>query len=229
MVLKILGSNSSGNCYILHGERQSLIIEAGVHLKEAKIALDFDLTRVAGLIATHSHGDHMKYINEYRKAGVKCYGPENMTNKQAFNLGEFRIQPLEVVHDVQTFCFLIKHDEMGLCLFASDTHYLPYRFLGLNQIIIEANYSLDILDQKVLAGHIPAVVRNRVINSHMSLDTAKDFLKANDLKKVNKIVLIHLSDGNSDAKRFKREVEELTGKPTFIADAGVEIDFNIEF
>ena len=45
----------------------------------------------------------------------------------------------------------------------------------------------------------------------------KELLKANDLSKVQQIWLLHLSDGNSDEKRFKREIQELTGKPTFIA------------
>jgi uncharacterized surface protein with fasciclin (FAS1) repeats len=60
----------------------------------------------------------------------------------------------------------------------------------------------------------------------MSLDTCKRTLKANDLSQVNNIVLIHLSDGNSDAARFKREVQEVTGKTVWIADAGMEIPFN---
>lgn len=51
-----------------------------------------------------------------------------------------------------------------------------------------------------------------------------DELKANDLSKVREIWLLHLSDGNSDAERFKREVMELTGKPVYIALEKGEID-----
>ena len=51
----------------------------------------------------------------------------------------------------------------------------------------------------------------------MSLETAKDFLRANDLTAVQEIWLCHLSDGNSDAERFKREIQALTGKPVYIA------------
>jgi hypothetical protein len=35
-----------------------------------------------------------------------------------------------------------------------------------------------------------------------------------------------LSDGNSDEARFKKEVEDLTGKTVTVADRGVSIDFN---
>jgi ribonuclease BN (tRNA processing enzyme) len=58
----------------------------------------------------------------------------------------------------------------------------------------------------------------------MSLETCKEFLQANDLSQVKDIALIHLSDSNSDAERFKREDEGLTGKPTYIASKGLEIE-----
>jgi hypothetical protein len=45
----------------------------------------------------------------------------------------------------------------------------------------------------------------------------KEFFKVNDLSKVQEIYLLHLSSGNSDAVRFKREFAELTGKPVYIA------------
>jgi hypothetical protein len=44
---------------------------------------------------------------------------------------------------------------------------------------------------------------------------------------VNNIVLIHLSDSNSDARRFKNEISELTGKNVSIAESGITIDIGI--
>ena len=61
----------------------------------------------------------------------------------------------------------------------------------------------------------------------MDLATFKDILKANDISKVNNIVLIHLSDDNSDAARFEKEIRDLTGKNVHVADEGMEIDFNV--
>jgi arylsulfatase A-like enzyme len=55
---------------------------------------------------------------------------------------------------------------------------------------------------------------------------AEEFLQANDISKVNNIVLIHLSDGNSHAERFKREVKEQTVRTVNIAEAGLDIPFN---
>jgi len=57
----------------------------------------------------------------------------------------------------------------------------------------------------------------------MSLQTCKKLLSENDLRGVSNIVLLHLSDGNSDAKKFLREVKEQTGKKVFIAEKGLEL------
>ena len=51
----------------------------------------------------------------------------------------------------------------------------------------------------------------------MELKTVKDFLSANDLSKVIEIHLIHLSSANSDAERFRKEIQAITGKPVYIA------------
>jgi phosphoribosyl 1,2-cyclic phosphodiesterase len=37
---------------------------------------------------------------------------------------------------------------------------------------------------------------------------------------VREIHLLHLSAGNSDAARFKREIEEQTGRMVFVAEEG---------
>lgn len=62
------------------------------------------------------------------------------------------------------------------------------------------------------------MLKNRLLTSHFSLENVKEFLKANDLSQVREIWLLHLSDGNSDQVRFKREIMELCGKPVYVAD-----------
>jgi len=62
----------------------------------------------------------------------------------------------------------------------------------------------------------------------MELSTLKTMLLANDLSKVNNIVLLHLSDGNSHAVNFQNEIHSLTGKTVTIADKGMALEFNKE-
>lgn len=70
-------------------------------------------------------------------------------------------------------------------------------------------------------------MKDRVIKNHFNIDNCIDLLKSNDLTEVNNIVLIHLSDGNSDESDFKLRVEDATGKNVSVAAAGMGIDFGI--
>jgi len=142
--------------------------------------------------------------------------------KQMFTVGTFSVLPFETEHDCPgSLGFLLISNVTGeRLLFATDTYFLRYRFKGLNFIMVECNYAKDILDANTEAGRLPESLRNRLIKSHFSLEHVKGFLKANDLSGVREIWLLHLSDGNSDAARFKREIQELTGIPVRIADKG---------
>lgn len=69
MKLIVLGSSSSGNCYILDNGKEALIIEAGIRFQEVKKALDFNLRKVVGCVVTHAHNDHAKYIKAMVDSG----------------------------------------------------------------------------------------------------------------------------------------------------------------
>lgn len=241
MKLHIIGSSSSGNSYILEGKTSALIIECGLPLSKVKESLGFDLSKIKGALVSHCHGDHAKYAPEYMKAGIDVCSSIGTLETMQYNhrmrvlsaskkyeISEFTVMPFSIEHDApEPFGYLIKHSECGLVLFVTDTCYLKYKFAGLNQIIIECNYSQEILDSRLSEGDTISLVRNRVIQSHMSLSTCKDVLKANDLSKVNNVVLIHLSDTNSDSALFKNEIESITGKTVTIGEAGKVINFNV--
>ena len=78
----------------------------------------------------------------------------------------------------------------------------------------------------MLNGRVPAALRRRVITSHMSIDNAIGILKRQDLTATRDILLIHLSDGNSNEKEFITKVRRATGKKTRAAAPGMELDYN---
>lgn len=235
MELMVIGSSSAGNGYILQsGSGDALLIECGVHLKKIKQALGFKIDRVHAIVS-HAHGDHASSIKDVLNAGIPVYASlETLSTKEVIDhhrarvmeagktypIGSFKVKPFEVNHDVHCLGFLIFHPECGLTLFLTDTYYCDYKFPGLNNIIVECNHDVELLEV-----NSPKFLHDRVIQSHMNLETCKGLLLANDLRAVNNIVLIHLSNNNSDAVRFQREIKEITGKTVWVAEPGLEIPF----
>lgn len=242
MELKIIGTGSKGNAYILKNENEALLIECGVNINDIKKAFNFNFSKVVGCIVSHEHKDHCKAIDDVMGLGIKTYtGAKTfaeikpkyvhranvIASKQTFKIGGFKIMPFDVKHDAaEPLGFLIEHPDCGRTLFLTDTYYCKYTFPGLNNIIIEANFSKEIIDRKFGPDSVKEFLRNRILRSHFSLANCKDMLAANDLSAVNNIVLIHLSDSNSDERQFKKEVSELTGKNVTVASNGMIINFN---
>ena len=237
MKLKVIGSGSKGNAYLLYNEQEALLIECGVNIKEIKKALDFNLSKVAGCLVSHEHGDHAKSIKEVMAAGIDVYATEGTHTacntlinhrskvlRSMITVGGFKISAFDIRHDAAEPCgFLINHPECGNTLFLTDTFYCPYTFKNLHNIIVECNFSEKIIRERLAEMEF---LKNRIFQSHMSLETCKEFLKANDLSQTNNIVLIHLSDGNSDEAYFKSEITQLTGKTVTVADKGLEINLD---
>jgi len=244
MTLHIINTGSAGNCYIFEAKDAVLIVECGVPFKDVKKALKFDLSKVVGCLVTHEHGDHFKYGSEFASFSVPIYASfgthgnnkfktiptysqRQIKASTAFICGPFYILPFDVKHDAaEPLGFLIQHPEMGNTLFLTDSMYSPYTFNNLNNIIIEANYCEDILDRKLAEG-ANGFVRDRVINSHMSIQTCEQLLLANELSAVNNIVLIHLSDSNSDAQAFQKRITSSTGKNVTVASKGMKMEWNL--
>ena len=245
MDLKILSSSSAGNCYVLDNGKEALVIEAGVSFSEVKKAVDFDISRIVGCLISHEHGDHAKHYRAFTDCRIAVIGSrgtiealETMTEYRSsflrgcdcmteFSLGSFICMAFPVKHDAaEPVGFLICNPNTGTVLFATDTYYLEYTFAGLNNILIECNYRLDVLETNVEAGIVPKAQRDRTLQSHMSFHTCRDTLLANDLRAVNNIVLIHLSNDNSNAAEFQRGIASATGKTVHVADKGMVLSFN---
>ncbi len=232
MEIQVLASGSTGNCYQVTDGSTSLLIEAGIPYKEIQRGLNFRVSDIVGVLVSHEHKDHCKAVADMIKAGIDCYMSQGTAEAlelsghrvkivkplQQFEIGTWTILPFETQHDAkEPVGFLLGNQAGEKLLYATDTYYVRYRFEGLTHIMVECNYSLDILQANVEAGLVPEVLKNRLLKSHFSLEHVKDFFKANDLSRVREIWLLHMSDGNSDTDRFKREVQEITGKPVYIA------------
>ena len=240
MDFRVLGSGSKGNCYLLTDNNGNhLIIECGIHQSDIKKAIDFSIDMVSGVIVTHGHSDHAKSMVHLLTYGINVYASKGtfketgllshhranvMKEKETYTIGPFRVMPFAIVHDtLEPFGFIIQHRECGRIVFLTDTMYSKFRFKDVVFWIVEANYDEDIIDAK---GGDKMFLRNRVISSHMSIQTLEEMLESNDLSNTRSIVLTHLSDRNSNMYTAKQRIQDAFGKETFIAEPGLTINMN---
>lgn len=232
MNITVIASGSSGNAYRIDDGETSLLLDAGIPLRLIKQALNFRVRDIAGCLITHAHGDHAKAAGDLAKAGVDIYTSKGTLDAcrlaghrmkavealKEINIGTFAVLPFDVQHDApDSLGFLLTSRATGeKLLYFTDTYYIKYRFTGLTHIMGECNYSMDIIEQSVRNGYIPPELVPRLIKSHMSLDHFLDLLRANDLRQVKQIYLLHLSNNNSDAERFKEAVQKLTGTEVYV-------------
>ena len=226
-----LASSSKGNAYQISDGTTTLLLEAGIPFKEIQRRLNYKTSSITAALISHSHNDHCKAVPDVMKAGIDCYMSQGTAEaigvtshrvktinaQQQFQIGTWTILPFETQHDCPgSMGFLLANQAGEKLFFATDTYYVKYKFVGLSIIMVECNYALDILIANVESGLVDEAQKNRLLQSHFSLDHVKEFLKANDLSQVSEIHLMHLSDQNSDADRFANEIRELTGRPTYV-------------
>lgn len=243
MILKVIGSDSSGNGYALIADSgEILLIEAGMEYRRMLKAIEYQTNNVVGCLVSHRHNDHAAYVNKYIERAIPIYSNKDVVyDKLIYNftiahqleeykseqIGEFKVCAFSLYHDVPTYGYNIKHPEVGNILFATDTFDLPKVFKNVNHWLIEANYSDEIVDHKVRGGQMGMHERERLMVSHMSLENTiarlhESYENPKELEKLKSITLIHLSSRNSDSKDFKLRMIREFGVPTHIAKAGRE-------
>lgn len=240
MKFKVLGSGSSGNGYLLTSSNgETLIIEAGVRF--ADVLKHVPYKSIVGLIVSHSHVDHSGFLNEYLyrrintrihydslkewKGKIGTFLPIFFEEEHKFSFGNFEIMPFRLKHDTPCFGFLIRHPDMlGNLLFCTDTSEIPYTFEDVQTLAIESDYDYNILLNNVRNGKLMLKLARRICSSHYSIDQAIEFCKNRDMRKIRNIILLHLSRNNSSLEDFRNRMIAATGKPTYIAEKGLEVE-----
>lgn len=237
MTCKTISSGSIGNSYILESSSgEVLLLELGVRFNDIKQALKFDLSKVVLALVSHEHLDHAKASKDAIKAGIdvamsagtqdklniKSHRIRTIKHGQKIKAGEFEIMGFDVHHDCsEPLGFLIRHHEAGVICFITDSFYVDHVFPDVTHFMVEANYSDEIINDRLLCGTIHGALVNRTRASHMSIETCKQLLLANNLSKVATITLLHLSESNSNAKQFKEIIQAATNCNVEVATKGL--------
>ena len=235
MQLLVGGSGSSGNSYILKADDRYLILDAGVSLKAMMPLIDFQISKLDGVLISHFHIDHFGYANDWKKRGIKLITPFDDSNKNTTlkKGSSFSFKPFELkdtlgnwVHTnsdgtpCENYGYYIKLPNNEVLVYATDCEIIKWKFPNVNHYLIEANYDLDTLEND---GELKA---RRVFGSHLSIQAACKFIQANQSSDLKTVTLCHLSSQNGSPEKFKKMMEETVGSnvKVEIARKGLVID-----
>lgn len=214
-------SGSKGNLYTVKSGDNLLLLEAGLPIKRLRRRVP--VHKIKSCLITHEHTDHSKAVKDLQRVGIDCYMTRGTAEAleitthhrtviinpmESVYINGFNILAFPVEHDAREPVGFLITDKKKLLLFITDTCYVRYRFPGVNILAIECSYCEDLLraSKMVNSGY-----KTRLMRTHFGLKNVLEMLKANDLKTLEKIYLLHLSDQHSDAERMETEISQLTG------------------
>lgn len=227
MKLKCIATGSTGNCYTLTSDSgEVLILDCGIPIKEIKKGLNWNIKDVVGVLCTHKHLDHSKSVKDFETMGIPICEPYKALLMNQFLANSYftvRAFDLTTVDGRWThtdangepcpiFGFLIMHPEMGRMLYITDCELIKWKFKDINHILLGVNYDKDLVDTDNPKA-------NHVFRGHLSIDTACDFVKANDSDSLQNVIMCHLSSENADKDSFIEKMK----KVAYVANVDVAV------
>lgn len=181
-------------------------------------------------------GDHAKYVKEFIKAGVDAYSTPDlaektcgviipMTKEKSYQMGNFTVTPISVLHDVECYAYLIHHPSYGSIYFFTDAYNMKQSVRGCRTYMCEVNYEDGLLEKAVNEGKTIASQADRIRLSHMSLAHGIQFLQQCEVEKsAHQIVLIHGSSRHLNPEKAVSKFQQVLGVPTYYARPHLEIN-----
>ena len=210
-----LGSGSSGNGFLLDTGEAALLIDCGVAVRPCQAAIrDYGVTdRLAGIVVSHEHIDHVRSIPSItRKMDIPLIttGGTHGALKTTLRLSRhasgdrFQDSALEVTfigvsHDAAEPCgFVAEHNGTRVAIFTDLGYVTPSVIDALSSadvIVLEANYDRQMLKY----GPYPSYLKRRIQGpeGHLDNDDCATALAGAVSARTRAIWLAHLSDKNN--------------------------------
>ena len=174
------------------------------------------------------------------KAGVQCYGCDELQEKLEIIYGEridgkperipfevaaFRIVGFYVPHDgCPCYAYIISHPECGNIIYATDMSRIAqvdenYRLKMVNGKPIDWSFKNLRLSHMIIEANydfsdfadIDEFKRSHVGFGHHSLQQCKRFIEENKTPDLRSVILVHLSK-DTDEENIRKQVQEVAGK-----------------
>ena len=230
------GSGSSGDCYYLESDGESIIIDAGVGIRTLKKYFhDYGINqaKIKSIFVTHDHTDHVAAVPALAAyLHVPVYATPIVHERINTN---FRIRnkiPKPLVRVVEkedsiqvgsfTVCaFNVPHDSAdcsGYTVSAGGKNFVIVTDCGrvtdrivrsvheADYLVLETNYDREMLQN----GRYPHYLKKRIVSSvgHLSNDMAARLLADEKPKRLQQLFLCHLSENNNTPQIVAQVIDE---------------------
>ena len=237
MNLHVISTGSKGNSYLLSHNSDVILFDAGVPENAILKAVDFNIKGIDCVLTSHAHADHFKsceylldcFVNVMMSKEsadslkINTFRPTlHIADEQQHTFGNWIVKSFKLEHDVDNVGYLVYHKEtkQRIC-YITDSGFIRALPKDINILIIECNHIASMLDKEELEERY-----SRVRESHMSLERLESYLRKINREKLTHIVLVHLSDTNSDEQMIVRSIRNLTGVNVTAARNGLDINLD---
>lgn len=209
MYFHIIASGSKGNATIIGNKSTTLLIDLGItktRLIEGLTEIDKKIEDIDACLITHDHTDHISGIRfvspkiTYGLLGVVPPLGHEIELYKPFNIGSFKITPIEISHDASAGAGYVIEDEKEKLVYITDTGIIldevfEYTY-NPHYLILESNHDIKML----LKTNRPAITKQRIMSDVGHLcneDSAFASLKMIG-PNTKEIVLAHISEEAND-------------------------------
>ena len=220
-----LSSGSKGNCHALSDGERTLLIDAGISLRQIRERLEAvggDFGTIQALALTHEHSDHVSALGvilrrtswailataDTRRAVEQGQHLELPAERwlevaagHALDWEGWRVLPFAIPHDaVDPVAYRVETGDLG-----HPTALVADHLRDLDLLALEANHDVDMLREGDYPPHLKARILSRV--GHLSNASMAELLARVSSPRLRLLILAHLSESNNhpDLARFAAE------------------------
>lgn len=236
--VSFLGSGSSGNCAVIRTEKTTVLLDAGLSMRETvrRLALrGVSIEEVDAIFLTHEHSDHIRCALDLSvKKGIPLYVTPGTAQAARFpgplffdlrpvghgrelhlNAGDLNVRVTSTPHDgTESVCYVFADGDGRRVGVATDLGHLSrdvVQALANCEILgLEANHDVDLLRD----GRYPPYLKRRILSDvgHLSNDAAAEGLPELIGARTEALFVLHVSVHNNTAALAAGMLGEALGR-----------------
>ena len=229
-----LASGSKGNCHAFSDGQRTLLVDAGISLKQIRLrlaAIGWDPSQVRAVALSHEHSDHIGAVPVLLRKTDWTFLATRDTLAAVSAIHGIEIPPARVIllkpgqaadwDGVSVLPFTIPHDAADPVAFRVEwagfqaavvtdlghpTALVADHCAGLDLLALEANHDVEMLRE----GGYPPALKARILSriGHLSNESMGELLSGILSPRLRTVILAHLSEQNNTPE-FARSAAEV--------------------